>query len=65
MNGKRSNIAISRRLWYDALAVRADRLNHHPQTDKREVVAMTLTEVLELLTLLAVVIFGVIEVTKK
>ena len=28
INGKRSNVAISCRLWYDTLAVRADRLNH-------------------------------------
>ena len=32
---------------------------------RREVVAMTISEVLALLTLLAVVIFGVIDITKK
>ena len=40
--------------------------SHQPPDRYRwEVVAMTITEVLELLTLLAVVIFGVIEATKK
>ena len=37
----------------------------NPNRNRWEVVAMTITEVLELLTLLAVVIFGVIEATKK
>ena len=37
----------------------------HHQTNSGEVVKMTTMEVLTLLTLLAVVIFGVIDVTKK
>ena len=58
-------IEMYQHICYDSRADRAERHNHVPQTDRWEVVTMTLTEVLELLTLLAVVIFGVIEVTKK
>ena len=68
-NPEKKYLKLGLDLWVDPCYIEAKQGRNgsptYPDTDRWEVVKMTITEVLELLTLLAVVIFGVIEVTKK